>query len=279
MRESNMSTPVYIPSYHRSDPKLCTSVALMYSLGFDKVILCPRVSQRKEYHANFPDTFILPIPDNVRGLGDTRQYLLQRMHHDRPVIMMDDDIRHFSYKKDPTQFGGLKRATTAHASSIIAGLLEWTDHQEIACACVTDRYLVSKPHKTKHVPFAFMRQFMVLKGNFIKAGITVNDTQFFSDISLTLNVLKAGIPCRIPMNLCVETPAMTITAAKGGCGVMREPLISKHGRANAQDKMWRKLSRIHKDVIDEWEDETGRLHHRIGWAKAYHLGLQEPPWK
>lgn len=255
-------TTVYIPTYGRPDRQ--PTAHLMSGLGFS-VCLCVRANEMTKYTEANPAYGMLMIPTKIDGLRGTRQYILEHVH-ERVWIMADDDIRKFSYKKDPSVFGGLKEATKGQAKRVILAMLTEALLYDTFAGSIPDRYTVARPSKVKTADYGFMRQFLVIRN--LKDKARFDRLHVFMDIDFSLQVMKAGVPMAIARNLCVESAPDCYDPKKGGIGPLRAKLLRQKGGQEGYDKAaWKALQKLHPDVV-----KVEGTKHRIDWHGASEAG-------
>lgn len=260
-----MKIPIYIPSYRRAQTALTPMT--MHGLGFFDLTLCIRKSEKPVYDLMFPGTRKMVLPNDIGGLAGTRQYLLDRIKDDFYVVM-DDDIRRFSKKLDPSAFGGLSTAGPSYVQRRFRGMAIQACSLGTMAGSIPDRYTVARPSKQRTAPYGFMRQCLFMTKSLRKL-VRFDRLQVFLDIDFSLQCMKAGVPVRILRDICVESQPDAYSSTKGGLGAEREEMIARAGSQKAYDhRVWRAIHALHSDVITFDGDK-----HRISWRKAYEIGL------
>lgn len=87
-----MNYPIYVPSRGRAG-RLFTPSALPLALRQRLVLVVP-YGAKAEYSQAHPDLQVLATPEQVQGIGPTRQWLLDRTieRGSRLLVMFDDDV-------------------------------------------------------------------------------------------------------------------------------------------------------------------------------------------
>jgi hypothetical protein len=258
--------PIYILSYKRSDA--ATTPGLMHRLGFENITLCVRYSERPRYKLAYPWCKLKTVEDQIGGLAETRQFLLEDITDDF-YVMMDDDIRKFSFKPDPSQFGGLIDATPGKVASVFRYMqIAAQANKGFFAGSIPDRFTVARPSNETYKNYGFMRQCLFM-GAKLRKHVRFDRLRVFMDIDYSLQIMKAGVPMQIARNMCVETPPDAYARAKGGLGQEREAMLSRAGSQEKYDEeVWAKIHKLHKDVIKL------KPKRRIDWHGAYEIGLK-----
>jgi hypothetical protein len=269
--ELEMKIPVYILSYQRAG--MATTPVLMKKMGFDNIYLCVRELEHKLYKTLYPWCNFVKVSDNIGGLANTRQFLLEWITDDF-YVMMDDDIRGFSYKPVISKFGGLQPATSAEVKSVFSYMqVAARANDYLFAGSVPDRFTVAHPSNETYKPYGFMRQCLFM-GKRLRKHASFNRLKVFLDIDYSLQIAKEGIPMQIARCMCIEAAGDAYTAERGGLGPERAKMLQAAGSQDKYDKrVWAAIQKLHPDVIKL------KPRRRIDWSGAYKLGVKKNAFK
>lgn len=263
---SVLDLPVCIPSYRRAGR--VSSEGLMRSFGFHRTVIYARESERDEYaehHAN-----VASVPDGVRGIGDTRQFIVEQMADEPAYVMIDDDISGFSYKPDLTAQGGVMRAEPEQVLQVLGEL-----YDSGCIGAVVDYWSIADPYDGgpwRHWGFLCSNCYL-LRSSLIGSA-RFDRLQLYEDMDFSLQLLQAGVPVRISSQLCIEASPGGRGADNGGCDELREAeQAALEAGVSHQRIYWQRLQRLHPEFV-QIQNNPGTRIYRVGvlWEEAYAAG-------
>jgi hypothetical protein len=231
----------------------------MREMGFKYVTLFVREEEAAEYRRHHESVLTVR---KVRGLGDTRQQMLDE-YEGKTVIMMDDDIRRFSVKPCCTDFGKLTTATAAELKNMITVILRMGQ-----VGAIVDRWTVARPYREAFKYRGLMRQCFILRSD--RGPMRFDRMQLFHDLDFSLQSLEMGQKMTIPATMCVESPASTSKAEDGGADAIRAELKAKmNGDVTLGRVLAEQLKKLHPRYVELDPDRTlKKSFMTVRWDKA-----------
>ena len=250
--------PVIVPSYRRAGR--VTTDKLMREMGFKSVVVFVRSEEASEYRKHHET--VRTVSSRVRGLGDTRQQMLDE-YKGHTVIMMDDDIRKFSVKPRCTDFGKLKTATAADLKMMIDTILHMGQ-----VGAIVDRWTVARPYREAFKYRGLMRQCFILRHD--RGPMRFDRMQLFHDLDFSLQSLEMGQKMTIPATMCVESPPSTSKVEDGGADAIRAEMKAKlRGEVTLGRVLAEQLKELHPRYVQLDPDRTlKRSFMTVRWDKA-----------
>lgn len=271
-----MSTHIYIPTLGRiGHNKQVTLREFQQYSSHLPILVCPpsEVKLHKQYYKR-----VMSCP--VRGIGPTRQWVLDNSSAD--IIILADDDMYFSYRPDPADIK-LERCTDL--DSMIA-LIE---------RCVADGFLyggLSARQGNNHVDGSKPRQGVIDRGhmftdcqramNFhylhrekvLATGAKFADSydypqKVMEDFYITLQLLTKGYPNRVIYSYCWNQQG---SGASGGCSTYRNSELQKSWcefLASKFPAFVKVITKESKSTSQAWKELKVRTDVQIQWWKAY----------
>lgn len=249
---------ILIPTYGRSDRQITWE-----NLPEDIQARTILVVQEREKHlyANRSDIGrYVALPDQIRGIHTTRQYLIDRLYP-QPICMLDDDLEFAVRRTDePTKF---RSALGSEISDMIHELQMELEVYPLVGVAVreganrnTDDYMQATRQVRVH---AIDTEF------FRKNNIRFDRLPFMGDFDMTLQVLATGNP-NLVLNQYVTNQGGSNTA--GGCSETR----TKEGLETAAKglaALWPKyVQLVRKTTKTSWGGGE-RVDVRVQWKRCY----------
>jgi hypothetical protein len=155
------------------------------------------------------------LPENVKGIAATRDYIIHDMPGNDPVCMFDDDL-HFAVRRDDdrTKFRQPEPADIARMVDSIYLALEHSPHVSIGAREGGNRVTEEVSLNTR-----MMRVLAYDRHVLRKLGITFAPMEVMEDFHVTLQLLRAGCDCAV-LNNWVSNQAGG-SDAPGGCSTFR----------------------------------------------------------
>lgn len=204
---------------------------------------------------------------DVKGIGNARQFILDKLAKHEHVIMLDDDLNFF-VRADPNAFN-LKRCDNCETSVLIRRIHALLEEGWVHAG------LSPRQMNNQHFPAIFrdvMRMNAVHAVNrdvLARHGIRYNELEIQEEYNVTLQLFKLGIPNRVIVDGCWDQTGAS--GASGGCSLFRT--------AEVQDRGSKALAALHPDVVkvvtktpksikpgEMWSERTDV---RVQWRKAY----------
>lgn len=246
---------IFVPTYGRSESQV-TFYNLPPSIR-ETTRLVIQAREREKYNG-IPSFNKLVLPENIRGIGPTRQFLIDNYN---TVLMLDDDLDFATRREDiPERF---RASTHEDIHNMINTLFEMlaegyhlvgVSGREGANRDTRQFKDVSRQLRIHAVDAAFFRH----------KGIRFDRIPYMEDFDATLQLLELGYPNRV-LNGWVHNQHAGSNAS-GGCS--EERTLEAHNEAAL------KLKRLHPRFVSLVDKESGnwggaRVDVHIQWKKAY----------
>ena len=246
-------TTIVIPSAGRA-----SSVRPVEQLPAAAYVAVP-ASQRAAYERRHGD-HVIPVPDEVRGIAATRQWLTDWCPT-RYLLQVSDDVTFFR-----RQFAGTKlvRATGADMVDMCDALLEQVrlhGHAGISARGGNNRV----PDSMKlcgRMCDVYVHDVRLLR----RYGIRWDRQPVMEDFDVTLNLLRRGHPNAVLYDWCWDQPASNST---GGCSAYRTPQVQMEG-ALALEYHHPEFVKAAEKPAKNWVGFNGtRWDVTVQWQRAY----------
>lgn len=252
--------PIFIPTYGRSGKQV--------TFEQTKHLRPVLVVQERERHlyGRFPD--VLTLPDDIRTVTPTRQWILEYAHKHElgKIVMMDDDLRFFK-RKEPTANTklafSLLNATRDEVTEMVELLCRWLD--EVAHCGISSREGNNRVEKEVVEATRMMRVLAYRVPTVMQIGARFDRLPLQEDFDMTLQLLRAGYPNRI--SYLYGNGQATGSGAKGGCSHFRtKPMMEEtaHKLAELHPGFVNVVKKTTKHSFDGGE----RTDVMIAWKKA-----------
>lgn len=228
--------------------------------------LSPRVRRRtwlvvQERESNLYDwPRLLILPDHIRMLSPTRQYILEHAKRTK-IIMMDDDLAF--YRRKSSEDWHLRYCKDKDVSVLFDQLSSWLDdyvHCGVSAREGNNRVEKSHVENTRMMRLLGYNRELVLK-----AGARFDRLDTKQDFDMTLQLLRAGFENIVSYGFAQGQ--WRSSNAPGGCSEYRtqdmmsrcaEELAELHpGFVKVVTKRtktaWRDFGNVRKDVICYWQ--------------------------
>lgn len=215
---------------------------------------------------------ILCLPDDVRGMPNIRQWILDHSD-DKHFVMMDDDLTLHYRDQDnigPSGRAPILRSTPSIVSDMFKDLEEWLISGITHCG-ITPRFL-NWDNNALHIECTRMLHILAYNKDVVRAtgakfnkGVT--DWQFtMEDFHMTIQLLRAGHKNRVSLAYCSNPSPSN---APGGISTFRS--LESHNNSavflQAQHPMF---VRVRDKSNASWGGFEGtRKDVSVQWQKAY----------
>lgn len=252
---------IVIPSYRRAG-HLPTYEAIPHEFK-DRTCLAVRGSEAGAYHGYYPRAHLLYVPDEMQGIADTRDFIVEKIK-DEKILMMDDDLTFAARRTDdPTRF-------RACSLDDISGLLS-------SLECLLDDYahISVSPREganrnTEHLSFntRAMRVLGYRRSVLLREGVLFAPATFMCDFHATLVLLRAGHANAVLNTFCHNQPGSN---TRGGCSEQRTPDTQKEAAEWLARMHPEFVTVVQKETKTSWKGES-RYDVRVQWKRAYLSG-------
>ena len=246
---------IYIPS--RGRPFKQTTFDNLPKELQDRATIAVHGEDFAEYRKNYPVTL---LPDNYRGIGNARHFLITKARS-KKVVMLDDDLVFATRRKDdPTKFQPSTDYEIVKAFEEIEAALSEYAHVGIATREGGNR----RTERTYQV--SRMLRVLAYRRDIYKTHAPYfHRLPVMEDFDVTLTLLRKGYPNLI-LNWIVQNQNGSNLA--GGCSIYRD--------SSVQEEAAFKLAEIHSPFVrtvtktpkQAWGGHT-RTDVIISWKKAY----------
>lgn len=254
---------IFIPTYGRSGEQVTLSNLLPTGREVTLVVQ-EREVQKYAGHKWRKSVEILVLPDHIRTISPTRDYILQHATDDS-ILMLDDDLD-FAVRRtdDPTRFRNPTKYDMDNMLAEVDALLG-------TCPFVSIGAREGGNRNTE--PFLYNTRMMRALGyrrDYLRAwGITFSPMELMEDFHVALQIMLVGGTC-VVANKWV-TNQRSGSGAKGGCSSYRT--LEMHGEAARQLAALypEYVTVVHKQTKTAWGGQP-RLDVRVAWKKAAAAG-------
>ena len=215
------------------------------------------------------DYTVVQLPENIKTIAPTRQYILENVGTDDKLVMVDDDLYFYKRRKDdPTK---LEDISPDELRAAFEELGETLDVKKVAHAGFAPREGANRCTDRTISNTRIMRVLAYRRDILTRYGLSFDDMEVMEDFHVALQLLELGFANRV-LNWVAHNQAGGSNVA-GGCSTFRTPEL--HAR-NAE-----LLRRHHPDVVRLVQKETKtawgggtRTDVVIAWKKAYKRGIK-----
>lgn len=246
---------IFIPTYGRSDDQVTHSVIPDTWLKDTFLVVQER---EKNQYADFENVIVLP--NNVKTIAPTRQWILNNCN-DPYIIMIDDDVTFYKRRKDrPDLMLGVEENDIRHLIRTIFLKLKEYPLVGVAPREGGNRFVNGPVECTR-----MMRVLGVRTDIFKHNKIKFDRLEVQEDFDVILQLLRKGYKNLLLTDFC---QGQKTSNAAGGCSEFRT--IELH------NKNVLRLAELHSPYVKVVEKETKtawggakRLDVRVQWRKAY----------
>lgn len=249
---------IFIPTCGRSDTQV-TWNNLPHAIRY-QTSLVVQSQEESKYNDSWP---LIVLPDNIRSIGPTRQWIIDNFP-DEKILMLDDDLD-FAIRRsdDPTKFlPASDRDILRMLDNIELSLMEGYKLVGVSGREGANRDTGQFKEVTRQ-----LRVHALDAGFFKEKNIRFDRVPFMEDFDAILQLLELGYPNRV-LNGWVHNQRGG-SNAPGGCSTTRT--LEAHNEAA------KVLQSLHPQYVRIVNKESGnwggaRLDVNISWKKAYRNG-------
>lgn len=246
---------IYIPTLGRVDNQ-ATLKNLPQQL-LDKTILVVQPHEEellKKQHNN-----ILVLPESIKGIGKTRQYIIDQCQDDR-LLFIDDDLKFL--KKD--SLGKLKNCS----DNEVIEMYDWLNEK------INNGYGLAgisaqqgnHTHKTTEVILTRIYAIYSINVSLMKQlQIRFDEIELMEDFNVQLRLIRNGVLTILNSSFA---HAQKNANAKGGCSEFRN-IENQSKSARLLAKLHYPFVKVVKKKTKSWEGMQEREDVMIYWKKAY----------
>lgn len=260
--------PILIPTSGR--PKKQYTLSFIRHLA-PRVHLVVQAAQESMYRLAHPDVPILVLPDHIRMISPTRQWIMEwaRDNGHKYVCMADDDLRLFKRRAPTGDNSGafsLLNATQEEITEMFDAIEDGLHRRGYAHVGISAREGNNHIERDEIEVGRMMRVLSYNVGVFFETGTRFDRIDTKQDFDVTLQLLRKGYP-----NLVFYTYGQgqaTGSGAAGGCSVFRDH--------DMMSRCAEELAALHPGFIriDDKETKTAfgggvRKDVTVYWKKAY----------
>lgn len=212
---------------------------------------------------------IIPIPDAVKGIAKTRQWIIDNSKTDF-LMLLDDDLQFFKRLSDNVS---LLSTTTEELEELFLQQLTWLSIDDIALTSISVRQYNRFVTEDYNEVTRQMTNHGINKPLFDKHGFRFDKVELMEDFHLTLDLLTSGFKNRVSHLYSSGQPASNLS---GGCSTYRT--------AEKQKECAEILKSAHPNFVtvvekqnqkSGWDGMKSRHDVRVQWAKAYASSQEE----
>ena len=256
---------IYIPTLGRTDRQ--ETAKALREAGIDFALVCRDTEAEYLFKRGFQ---VIIEPDHVkRGIGHTRQFIMD-YHPGDKVIMMDDDLSFARRGKRIDNPLYLTRCTPEDLR-VMVNLIEDHINHGYAMVGISSREGNNRKEGEWSENTRIMRVFGIHKPSFIQADCDFTAMKVMEDFDVTLTLLTNGYK-NIEINTFTNNqPGSNMD---GGCKEYRTLETQKEAAFALAAKYPGLVTPVEKETKGSWGGGV-RTDVRIGWKKAYQQGVSK----
>lgn len=258
---------IVIPTYGRALPHMQTTLRQMNEDGIvPKVVVQLRERELWWGHNAMPtlDYELHVLPDEIRTIAPTRQWIIDHVGESDKVVMVDDDLVFYRRRDDDrTKLRDLKPGELKQMLLEIEAFLMNHSHVGIASREGANRNTEEYSHNTR-----IMRVLGYRRDTLQKLLIAFGRLPVMEDFDVALRLLRHGLP-NIVLNNWANNQAGS--GKEGGCSHFRTPDLHAESA--------RRLAALHPGYVKTVEKTTKgawgggtRTDVHVQWKKAFKDG-------
>lgn len=245
---------IFIPTYGRSENQVTFNNLPEDIRSQTRLVVQAR---EREKYEHIPWDSKLVLPDNIRGIGPTRQFLTDNY---RQILMLDDDLDFATRRTDiPERF----RASMHDDIRNMINTIQNTLDEGWKMVGVASREGANRDTRQFKDVGRQLRVHAIDAEFFREKNIRWDRVEFMEDFDATLQLLELGYPNRV-LNAWVHNQHAGSNAT-GGC--------SEDRTGERQTQAAIKLYELHPKFVNVVVKTSGRWGERtdvnIKWKKAY----------
>lgn len=210
----------------------------------------------------------IPVPDHVRGIAATRQWLTDNSLH-RILIQVSDDVRFFERVvvpsgKPPIKFAEMGAVALCILFNTMAEHAAATGHAGLSprATIPKDEWLWGSGWEDagQRMCDVYAHDVQLLG----ELGVRWDRVPVMEDFDVTLQLLRRGLPNTVLYRWCWDQPGSNLP---GGCSLYRSPQVQQQGAET--------LHQLHPDFVTvvqkeakNWQGFNTRYDVRVAWKRA-----------
>jgi len=203
------------------------------------------------------------LPDHIRTIGATRDYIIDNVGNDEHIVMLDDDLVFFKRREmDRTKLRDIEPEELRFMMEEISLNLDYAPHVGIAAREGANRNTDKFMRNTR-----IMRVLAYDRSVIKKHGIKF-DTDVMCDFHVALSLLELGYP-NVVLNEYANNQFGS--GAVGGCSGIRTPEYQAQAAHSLKALHPNFVTVVQKETKTAWGGGT-RTDVRIQWKLAYEHG-------
>lgn len=249
---------IIIPSYGRATHAQQTTLRALNEAGLEPTL----VVQMREHHLyeHLPAK-IIALPDNIRTIAPTRQYILEHVGNDRAFCMVDDDLVFYKRRDDDrTKLRDITPTELREAFEEMDFALSNYDHVGFAAREGANRNTTGLIENTRIMRVLGYDRRPLLEGN-----IRFDAMEVMEDFHVALCLLEKGYANAL-LNDYAHNQAGS--GKSGGCSHFRTPALQAANAAKLAALHPKYVKVVEKTTKGAWGGGT-RVDVNIQWKKAF----------
>ena len=256
---------VYIPTLGRVGKQI--TAQHLKSAGVPYKLVC-RLNEFNQLSTAGHDTLVEP-EDLPRGIGHTRQFIMEQDDGEEQTIMMDDDLVFAMRGKRKDNPMYLRPCEPPDVFSMVRWLCLATEQLgRYAMAGISSREGNNRKEGRQGENTRIMRVFAINKAKFKSAGANFTNLKVMEDFDVTLSLLLAGYPNIENHQFTNNQNGSNI---QGGCKEYRTLETQGDAARELAAKYPLYVQTVEKETKTSWGGGV-RTDVKIAWKKAYKAG-------
>lgn len=208
---------------------------------------------------------IARLPEDIKTIAPTRQYILEKLTADK-MVMLDDDLWFYHRREDDrSKLREITPSELEGAIDLMSGMLNEYPHVGFAAREGANRNMERLVYNTR-----IMRVLGYSARVLRREGIRFDEMQVMEDFHVALSLLERGYP-NVVLNEYAHNQAGS--GAAGGCSHFRTPEVQANAAMQLAHLHPGFVKVVQKETKSAWGGGT-RFDVNISWKKAYDHGLQ-----
>lgn len=258
---------VVIPTYGRSDVQVTLRSFMAAGIPVHLVVQkreAERYQRWKDAGAGLPLPLIYELPDHIRTIAPTRDWIIQNVGSSKKIVMVDDDLTFYVRRDDDrTKFSDAHPLHLRHMMGTIESRLSDYAHVGIAAREGANRNTEQYLENTRIMRLLGYRR-DVLK----KECIAFDTMEVMEDFHVALSLLELGYPNLIVNDFCHNQAG---SGKSGGCSHFRTKELQAENARLLASRHPRFVKVVEKTTKGAWGGGT-RTDVTIQWKSAYAVG-------
>jgi len=248
---------IVIPTYGRANKQETAGHLDQAGVPYKLVV------QHRESHLYVGRPIVI-LPDHIRTIAPTRQYIVDNVGTSDTLCMLDDDLVFFKRRTDDrTKLRDITPPELAAMFTDMEFQLNYYPHVGIAAREGANRNTDSYLYNTR-----IMRVLAYSRDVLRAVGVRFDEMEVMEDFHVALKLLTYGYPNLI-MNEYANNQAGS--GVEGGCSHFRTPELHAANAKKLAAMYTKFVTVVDKETKGAWGGGT-RKDVRIQWKKAYEYG-------